>query len=870
MQPPDAFCHTPNPSFPPRPSGLASVTATRLGLTLLLAASLAPVWALNPNTTANSTANTAPNTASTAGDCATHPDQGQATDAPVTVAPVPPAPRTLTIEASSSDSEIDGKTRLHGPVVIHFGNQTVRTGDAEYAQPTQQVDAKSDLTYQNGQMTILSSGGHWNPNGEGEFNNTHFELPARNARGSAKQIRLQGEQRAILSDVNYSTCPIDRRDWVLKADTVKLDQSTQTATATHAHLNVAGLPLLYLPYIQFPIGEQRKSGFLFPVIGQSNTSGLQLQAPYYFNLAPNADLTLAPGYSTKRGVTLNESMHYLGARSATELKIDWLPHDQVANSQRINVRFDHTSDLTERLHWVINTPYVSDSKYFQDFGGGTESTSVTYLDRNIQLDYLDKHWLIRGLIDQFQTIDLSVAPADRPAARIPAISVYGHFGQAQGWRVDLNAEADVFNKNIGTDGARLRLDPSLRFATNLSGIQLSQTVGYSLLNYQLRNPLANQPTHLLASAPFMRLESSVLLEKISQQLITQLEPKLLYAYSPYRAQDNFPVFDSGIADLNAVELFRGARFQGHDRIEDLNQLSLGANIRELDQSTGQQWLSATVGQILYFTRPKVSLPLASATDFAQPLLRQAPTLYNPGSALGANPLNPVIPDWSDGADGYLRPPGGIGYFQGLGPNGLPNDVAYGLSNGERPYAPNALPASALTPVTPIPSSALPAGNSSDLVGQLDLTGPHHLNFTLGELWDPHQKLSTLNEARVSFSPAHDKVVNLSYRYRRGLLEQVEGAFAWPLGPRWALFARDVYSLKEHTQIDSFSGFQYQACCFKVELLTRHYVSSFDGSRNTSIVFQVELNGLSTVSDRVGAFLEQTIRGYSPSSNLVSR
>lgn len=782
------------------------------------------------------------------------------------------APR-LTIEASSSESELNGKTFLQGPVDIQFGNQHVSASQAEYAEPTQQVDAFGEVIYQTPQMSITSSGGRWNPSGAGQFDNSHFELPEHNARGSAKKIELKPDKKVILSSVSYSTCPVDHTDWTLKAVTVTLDQVEQTATANSVRLNVEGIPLLYLPVLKFPIGDQRRSGFLFPVISQSSTSGLQFQTPYYFNLAPNYDLTLTPGYSIKRGLTLNDDFRYEGAATTSNLKIDWLPHDQVANADRGYLRFDDTTDLSDHFRLAINTPYVSDVKYFQDFGTGTENTSVIYLDRDLSLEYIDNHWHAIGIIDQFQTIDLSVAPIDRPATRIPAISAMGHYGKRLGIGFDISVEADEFKKITGVDGARVRVEPNLHWASNINGIQLTETLGYSVLDYQLNNTEANQPTQLSVSAPFERFEGSALFERSQNNLLTQLEPKILYSYRPYRAQDNFPVFDTAPADLNSVELFRADRFQGYDRLEDQNQLAIGTTLRELDNVSGRQWLSATIGQILYFSTPQVSVPVATTGDS---VLAVAPQyqIANHLNAMGYfNPFNSINPNapqqsyplgsnllYSNNllTENGLNPYGGNGF---VGNNGL---LAYG-------YASNGLvEINKATQSNIIPGSAVPSANSSDLVGQLDLTGPSHINLSLGELWDPHLKQSALNEARISYRPEANQVLNLSYRYRRGLLEQVEAGVAWPISSHWGLFARDIYSLKDHTQIDSFSGFQYQACCFKVELLARHYVSSFDGSRNTSIVFQVELNGLSTVSDRVGTFLEQAIRGYSPSDNSVSR
>jgi LPS-assembly protein len=145
---------------------------------------------------------------------------------------------------------------------------------------------------------------------------------------------------------------------------------------------------------------------------------------------------------------------------------------------------------------------------------------------------------------------------------------------------------------------------------------------------------------------------------------------------------------------------------------------------------------------------------------------------------------------------------------------------------------------------------------------LDVTAYRHWNVQVGEEWNPHAGNSALSEVRVQYHPAGDSVANVGYRFRRGLLEQVEGSLAWPVADAWNLYLRHVYSLRDHAPLDSFAGFEYRACCWRVRLVGRRYVSSQTGTRDTSISLQLELNGLSSVGERAGAFLERSIRGYS--------
>jgi len=72
-----------------------------------------------------------------------------------------------------------------------------------------------------------------------------------------------------------------------------------------------GTPIFYSPYLSFPLHQERKSGFITPHYGSTNTGGAEITIPYYWNIAPNRDATLAPRIMTRRGVLVNGEFRYL-------------------------------------------------------------------------------------------------------------------------------------------------------------------------------------------------------------------------------------------------------------------------------------------------------------------------------------------------------------------------------------------------------------------------------------------------------------------------------------------------------------------------------------------------------------------------------
>ncbi len=91
---------------------------------------------------------------------------------------------------------------------------------------------------------------------------------------------------------------------MLQASSIDLDTAKSEGVGRHVVMRFKDVPIFYTPYISFPVGDERKSGVLFPNFGHSTSNGYQLQVPYYFNLALNYDLTMTPGILSARGVQL--------------------------------------------------------------------------------------------------------------------------------------------------------------------------------------------------------------------------------------------------------------------------------------------------------------------------------------------------------------------------------------------------------------------------------------------------------------------------------------------------------------------------------------------------------------------------------------
>ena len=716
-------------------------------------------------------------------------------------------PQDVEFEADGVEGTRDGEMKLNGEVLIKQGERRIKTRDATYNPQDQSFEVDEGVEYSDSAVTVRGDSAHIDRTGGAVFEGAEFELADRNARGSADRIRATTEGTLSLDRVRYTTCPLGNEDWMLTASDIDISQRAGLGIGRGVRLDFKGVPILYTPFISFPVGNERKSGFLFPTIGTSTRSGYSLAIPWYWNIAENYDATLTPTYYSKRGSRLDTEFRYLNPFGDGEGQLDiaYLPDDREFGDERSLVHFVDQSDFTRRLRLNIDASNASDDQWFEDFGMGPESTSVTYLNRSASLTYLDDRWLAILHAQNFQTIDFAtagrmpIAPTDRPYTLLPQLAVRGSFpDQPFGLTWGMDMELGNFDHNVDglPTGWRSDFAPEVRMSLRGAGVYIEPAASWRYTKYQLDEAdlATNADDSPTRSAPILSVDGGMVFERLfgsRKQRLSTIEPRFMYLYVPYRNQDDLPVFDTGLADLNLVQLFRTNRYVGADRLGDANQLAIGFTSRWLDADTGEQYISATVGQAYYFDRPRVLLP------------------------------------------------------------------------GEQVEDPE----------------------TSDIIAELDLRAYGDWNISGGIQWDPAETRSERGQLQLQYKPEFDRVMNIGYRFRRDRLEQVDGSLAWPLGKQWSVYARMVYSLEddaidearqdptlppgstaqtreEKGVIDQFAGFEYRSCCWRFRLVARRYVSDRTGDLDTSVLLQLELNGLSNVGVGANTFLERSIRGYS--------
>ncbi|MBM3567636.1 MAG: LPS-assembly protein LptD [Alphaproteobacteria bacterium] len=144
------------------------------------------------------------------------------------------------------------------------------------------------------------------------------------ARMAAIEARREDGNTLVMSRGVYSPCRIcegQAPKWQVKGTTVTHDQADRTIEYRDAWLEAFGVPVAYAPYFFHPDPTvRRQSGFLTPDYGHSSTLGYTLTVNYYWDIAPDRDITLKPMLTTKEGAVF--AGQYRQMTDAGEFNLD--------------------------------------------------------------------------------------------------------------------------------------------------------------------------------------------------------------------------------------------------------------------------------------------------------------------------------------------------------------------------------------------------------------------------------------------------------------------------------------------------------------------------------------------------------------------
>lgn len=450
-----------------------------------------------------------------------------------------------------------------------------------------------------------------------------FSYLPNSLRGTSDSVELLGNGKAQMCNAIITTCRPGEEAWWIKMETLDLDELDETASGKNASLYLGSIPVLASPYFTFPIADKRTSGFLTPRFAMSSTVGVNFEIPFYWNIAPNYDYTITPKPMTKRGLMVGNEFRYLQPSFGGEVTYDILFKDKETHEKRYSLSWKHFQQLGEGgPTFGIDYQKVSDNNFLSDFSTNIRESSEDILPQNFWLSFGRTYWSTSIGVYKNQTLRPDNHWTEQPYEKEPEFNLSAYVADFYGLSMSSRLTATRFragdNDGIGRsasgNGNRVMLNSSVSYPLMGSFWHLTPKVDYMMTWYDnihgARKDL-DIKSHASRMLPIFSIDSGLVFERsteVNGRLTEQtLEPRVFYAYIPYRDQNRLPNFDSSESDLNFAELFSPNKFTGYDRVSNANQLSATLTTRYIDSGTGQEWFSATVGQRYYFEDQKVGL-----------------------------------------------------------------------------------------------------------------------------------------------------------------------------------------------------------------------------------------------------------------------
>jgi len=729
-------------------------------------------------------------------------------------------PGTSPMEVEAIYTEMSqNKIQLQGDVSLRQGSRMMSAGAMVYDKETGQASLDGGVEIRQPGMLVRGQEAEVNMAGrDARFTGGEFVMHEQHMRGSAGSITHRSDGVVVLRDGRITSCEPGRESWLIKGRRLSVDPERMQGSGRGVVVELAGVPVLYAPYITFPLGDARQSGLLVPSVSTSE-GGLDITLPWYWNIAPNYDATLAPRFAEGHGAMLETEWRYLSRHTMNTLNLAGLYNDKGGGDPDVDrlieagadertlrpykgenrwlAHLQHQGGNNTRWYTDINYAKVSDVDYFRDLM--PESFNIansTYLDQVAAVGYHMDHWDLSARVQSFQNLLVDLDPSYRQLPRLQLNGRY-HWGKVA---LGMDHEWVRFTHSDPTfiTGQRALVHYDLEWNQQWLWGYVRPSVGVQTITYQLdREKLRpDARTSPSLTAPYASLDMGLVFEREDGR--QTLEPRLFYLFRDHVDHSDLysvtPIddtgdsrdvnFDTTLLTFSYDQLFRARRFAGGDRLGDANQLAVGITSRWLGRDRIQTLASVSIGQVIYFRDREVSL--------------------------------------------------------------THNDAAQTLEE-------------------------------SDLATQISARVSDRVRVRGDFLYNPESDRLMRATTGIEYSDPARRRLRLDYRYvREDVIEQatlpvdqLDTAFALPFGDQWQLVGRVFYDLDEQRELDVFVGFEFDDCCYRLRVLARRWLDSklaalvSDKNRHydNGLFLEIDLKGLASSGNRVQKLLSESIPGF---------
>jgi LPS-assembly protein len=519
---------------------------------------------------------------------------------------------------ADNQSQTEDKFTAEGNAEAERVNDFLKADTISYNTNAKDLIASGNVKYFNKDISIYSNNATYkNKLDEINFSKAKYYKSDKSASGNAEEIFIKKNKDIILKNGTYTACSLNDPDWELTSTTTELYNDIDRGHAYNMILKYKNVPVFYSPFVSFPLSDKRQSGLLTPSFS-TDSGSTSFSLPYYFNLAENYDATAVITSISDRGILLDNEFRHLGNGSSSLLNLSFLENDDEHGGDRYlysfsderelfnNVQSSRTASQGTTMYSSISYSRVSDLEYFDDFGDSLSTTSQSSVKRDIRL-YGEKYF--KGGIIDYEISSLSYQPSQPGVSSqyktSPSIKLnINNFSQNEAVRYNLKTSIQEFTHkdNSKTEGTRYLAYPSIEIPIRTEGWELVPKLGVRYIDYNLNNNSSSKSK----TTPIASLRGKLYLEKNVGNKLYTIEPEAYLLYIPVGNQDANPIFDSGISAFK-YSLFAENRFYGEDRLNDAKQMTLALTHRIIDEDSGEELFTGTLGQIIYFDDRDVHL-----------------------------------------------------------------------------------------------------------------------------------------------------------------------------------------------------------------------------------------------------------------------
>ena len=516
---------------------------------------------------------------------------------------------SFTILSSTSNIKKGEYATFTGGVTLLNQDRSIVADELSVNRSTSSVNANGDIHFQNKGIDIFAETLNINQLKKSTaLTSTSYQLNGSPGHGHAKEITIDGKGKTMsFVDSSFTTCYDPVPDWQMRASEITISSDKKSLEAYNARFSLFDVPVFYLPYLTMPIGEDRQSGLLYPKISTSNSSGLEVEIPYYVNIAENMDATITPRYMSERGTQLITEFRYLEGLQSGQIDIEYLNKDSKLNNNddsRYLARIQHIGTFSERFRAHVDYTTISDDNYLVDLGSSQFNANDAYLYQIGELAYFADNWQTTIKMQDFELLgNHQLSYKTLPQIEASRQQTFDDFGGI----FDLYGEFSSFDSSDPTKptAQRYHAEAGLLYPIVTPAWFLNSELKVLQTNYNQKNIATDSllDKNVSRTLPKVRLHGGVNFDRkialFNSEYNQTLEPQLQYLYIPEKDQSNIGIYDTTTLQDDYSGLFRDRRFSGIDRIAQANQVSWGITSRLLTAENNEV-LRFSLGRIVYF------------------------------------------------------------------------------------------------------------------------------------------------------------------------------------------------------------------------------------------------------------------------------